>query len=131
MAHELMSKWQAYMDNPSADALSALLHEDCVFLSPVVFTPQQGKAATMAYLLAAGGAFSNTNFRYVKKIEADNRLVMEFEAEMDGKYVNGVDMIDFDEDGLITQFKVLVRPLQAVNAVWAQMGEQLAQAETA
>lgn len=131
MTFSIIDRWHAYMDNPSRDALDAMLHEDCVFLSPVVFTPQQGKAATMSYLLAAGGAFDNTDFRYISKIETDNRAVMEFECTMDGKYVNGIDIIDYDDDGLITQFKVLVRPLQAVNAVWEQMGRQLDRAKTA
>jgi len=125
MSHELIAKWHAYMENPSEEALSAMLHEDVSFISPVVFTPQKGKAKTMQYLLSAGNAFQNTQFKYVHEIEAGNRMILEFECQMDGKYVNGVDIIDFDDDGLITQFKVMVRPLQAVNTVWEQMGAQL------
>ena len=119
------------MDAPSADALSEMLHEDVTFISPVVFTPQNGKAVTMQYLLSAGHVFNDTQFRYTKEIEADGRLVMEFEAEIDGKYINGVDIIDFDTDGLITEFKVMVRPLQAVNLLWQKMGEQLEAAKSA
>ena len=125
MAHALRDKWHAYMETPSADALSEMLHDDVTFISPVVFTPQQGKAKTMQYLLSAGLVFNDTKFRYVKEVETDDRLVMEFEAEIDGKYVNGVDIIDFDADGLITEFKVMVRPLQAVNMLWEKMGAQL------
>ena len=125
MAHALRDQWHAYMDTPSADALSEMLHDDVTFISPVVFTPQQGKAKTMQYLLSAGHVFNDTKFRYVKEVETDDRLVMEFEAEIDGKYVNGVDIIDFDADGLITEFKVMVRPLQAVNMLWEKMGAQL------
>lgn len=131
MSHSLRQNWHDYMHNPSAEKLSAMLHEECSFLSPVVFTPQHGKAATMNYLLAAGHVFGDSKFRYVTEIESDNRLVMEFEAEMDGKYINGVDIIDFDDDGLITQFKVMLRPLQAVNMLWQKMGEQLESAKTA
>lgn len=125
MSHNLREKWHAYMAKPSAAALDAMLHDEVCFISPVVFTPQKGKAKTMGYLLAAGTVFSDTKFKYVKEIEADNRLIMEFEAEMDGKYINGVDIIDFDDDGLITTFKVMVRPLQAVNMLWEKMGVQL------
>ena len=119
------------MDTPSADALSEMLHDDVTFISPVVFTPQRGKPVTMQYLLSAGHVFNDTNFATQREIEADDRLVMEFEAEIDGKYVNGVDIIDFDTDGLITQFKVMVRPLQAVNMLWQKMGEQLGAAKSA
>lgn len=131
LSQALRHKWHDYMDSPSAEKLSAMLHDDVSFLSPVVFTPQRGKAVTMGYLLAAGSVFTDTKFRYVKEIEADNRLIMEFEAEMDGKYVNGVDIIDFDDDGLITEFKVMIRPLQAVNMLWEKMGAQLEAAKSA
>lgn len=131
MAHELQAKWHAYMDAPNAEALTEMLHDEVTFISPVVFTPQHGKPVTMKYLLSAGHVFNDTQFRYTKEIEGDGRLVMEFEAEIDGKYINGVDIIDFDADGLITQFKVMVRPLQAVNLLWQKMGEQLEAAKSA
>lgn len=125
MTHKLRAKWHAYMHNPSREALSEMLHEDVVFISPVVFTPQTGKELAIKYLLSAGIVFNDTNFEYVHELESENRMVLEFEAEIDGKYVNGVDIVDFDDDGLITQFKVMVRPLQAVNMLWEQMGTQL------
>lgn len=131
MAHNLREKWHAYMDAPSPAALEDMLHEDATFVSPVVFTPQHGKHVTMQYLLSAGHVFADTKFTYTKEIEADGRLVMEFEAEIDGKYINGVDIIDFDANGQITQFKVMVRPLQAVNMLWQKMGEQLEAAKSA
>lgn len=113
------------MDNPSAQALGEMLHDDVTFISPVVHTPQQGKAVTMQYLLSAGMVFSDTKFKYVHEMESGNRMVLEFEAEMDGKHINGVDIIDFNDVGLITEFKVMVRPLQAVNMLWQEMGKQL------
>ena len=82
----------------------------------------------MKYLLSAGIVFSDTKFKYVHEIESGNRMILEFEAEIEGKYVNGVDIIDFNDEGLITEFKVMVRPLQAVNMLWQQMGAQLEQA---
>ena len=128
MTKQLLAKWHAYMENPTEDALSELLHDDVAFISPVVFTPQKGKDLAMKYLLSAGIVFSDTKFKYVHEIESGNRMILEFEAEMEGKYVNGVDIIDFNDDGLITEFKVMVRPLQAVNMLWQQMGAQLEQA---
>lgn len=130
MSNKLQDSWHAYMDKPSPEALEGMLHDDVTFISPVVFTPQHGKAVTMSYLLAAGFVFADTKFTYTKEIDSGNRLVLEFEAEIDGKYINGVDIIDYDEDGLITTFKVMVRPLQAVNMLWEKMGAQLAQAQS-
>lgn len=127
MSHQLRAKWHAYMENPSAEALSAMLHDDVTFISPVVFTPQKGKDKAMQYLLSAGVVFQDTKFTYIDEIETEKRMILEFEAEMDGKYVNGVDIIDFNSNGLITQFKVMIRPLQAVNMLWEQMGAQLEQ----
>ena len=75
----------------------------------------------MKYLLSAGIVFSE-QIQYVHEIESGNRMILEFEAEIEGKYVNGADIIDFNDDGLITEFKVMVRPLQAVNMLWQQMG---------
>jgi hypothetical protein len=72
--------------------------------------------------------FQDTKFKYVHELETGNRMILEFEAEMEGKYINGVDIIDFNDEGLITQFKVMVRPLQAVNMLWQKMGTQLEKA---
>jgi len=127
MQNKLVAAWHAYMDKPSAEALEAMLHEECSFISPVVFTPQKGRDITMKYLLSAGQVFHDTQFRYVSELVGANRMVLEFEAEIDGKYVNGVDIIDFNDEGKITQFKVMVRPLQAVNMLWEKMAATLDQ----
>ncbi len=108
-----------------AEGLNDLLADDVVFYSPVVFTPQEGKAITTAYLVAAGSALS-ADFNYVKELRDGNHGLLEFECTVDGKYVNGVDLISCDDAGRITAFKVLVRPLQGVNAVHSQMMAQLA-----
>lgn len=131
MTKTLLAQWHAYMDAPSADKLSAMLHDEVTFMSPVVFSPQKGKAVTMQYLLAAGLVFQDTKFTYISEIDAQGRMVLEFEAEMDGVYVNGVDIIDYDADGLITDFKVMVRPMQALNMLWQKMGAQLEQSKSA
>ncbi|MDC0433264.1 MAG: nuclear transport factor 2 family protein [Parvibaculales bacterium] len=130
MQNKLVTAWHAYMDKPSPEALEAMLHEDCSFISPVVFTPQKGRDITMTYLLSAGQVFHDTKFRYVNELIGTHRMVLEFEAEIDGKYVNGVDIIDFNDEGKITQFKVMVRPLQAVNMLWEKMAATLDQMKT-
>jgi hypothetical protein len=102
-----------------------------------VFTPQEGKAITKLYLQAAGQTLpgekrssgSSTNdeksFRYIKEVMSGNTAVLEFETYVDGKYVNGIDMITCNDTGKIIEFKVMIRPLQAINLVHKQMGEML------
>jgi hypothetical protein len=134
-----VEKWHDIMKNPGSnisEKLDELLDDDVVFYSPVVFTPQKGKEITKLYLAAAGGVFSSdkdkqesqpkeSKFRYIKEIVQDNYACLEFETEINGIYVNGIDLITWNEDNKITEFKVLVRPLQAVNTLHQMMGEML------
>ncbi|ABI78513.1 conserved hypothetical protein [Hyphomonas neptunium ATCC 15444] len=121
---------QAWLDwmltDHSADGLSGILAENVVFKSPVVHTPQEGKAITMAYLLAAGETLGNDDFRYTRLFDCGDKAVLEFETIMDGILVNGVDMIEWNADGQIVDFKVMVRPLKAIQMVHAAMGAMLA-----
>ena len=121
-----LQTWLDYFTSHDHSRLAEMLHDDVVFHSPVVFTPQCGKAITLAYLTAAGETLGSDDFRYVRIFDSTNRAVLEFETMMDGKYVDGIDMIEWDENGLITDFKVMVRPLQAVQTVHAAMGAMLA-----
>ena len=144
MIEAALEKWEALIQGKhggdSNALLDDLLADDVVFLSPVVFTPQKGKAVTKLYLGAAGATFggdeptegekaksgeSQGGFRYIKKVVSGNHAVLEFETTMRGKYVNGVDIITCNDEGKITEFKVMIRPLQAVNAVHAAMGAML------
>ena len=122
-----LQRWMDYFHagEASPGALGALLHDDVVFQSPVVHTPQKGKAITMLYLGAAGDTLANDTFRYVRIFDCGDRAVLEFETVMDGVTVNGIDMIEWDEDGLITDFKVMVRPLKGMQAVHAAMKAML------
>ena len=88
-------------------------------------TPQQGRDLVVAYLSAAGNTLGNDSFTYVRELVDGENAMLEFTTEMDGIHVNGVDIISFDEDGMITDFKVMVRPLKAVNKVWEQMAAML------
>lgn len=126
-----LKHWHKVIEGGStADGLGAILHDDAVFHSPVVHTPQRGKPIVMAYLMAAGQTLGNDSFTYVREIVDGNHLMLEFSTEMEGIAVNGIDLITFDDDGLITDFKVMVRPLKAVNKVWEMMGRELEKAKS-
>ena len=133
-----IEKWHDIMKGDSSEApnkLDDLLHDDVVFYSPVVYTPQRGKEITKLYLSAASGVFSTekkgkdekkeSKFKYIKEVVHGNHACLEFETEMNGVYVNGIDLITWDENDKIIEFKVLVRPLQAVNTLHQQMGQML------
>ena len=124
-----LERWHTVLAGGSKPAaLAAILREDAVFHSPVVHTPQRGRALVVGYLAAAGQTLGNASFRYVRQlVEGDNAL-LEFETEIDGIHINGIDLIRFAEDGLIADFKVMIRPLKAVNKVWEAMAAQLAAA---
>lgn len=122
-----LARWHAYMEGGSDPALlSDLLADDAVFHSPVVHTPQQGKAIVMAYLVAASHVLGNDKFHYVRELVDGDEMMLEFVTEMDGITVNGVDIIRFNAEGKIIDFKVMVRPLKAINKVWEMMAAQLA-----
>ena len=133
-----VKKWYEVMKSNDMDKLDELLAEDVVFYSPVVYTPQKGKDITKMYLMAAGGVFgegtkdevidsnnSQSKFKYIKEIIGEKSALLEFETEMNGIYVNGVDVISWNEEEKITEFKVIVRPLQAVNMLHQKMQAML------
>ena len=130
MSSANLARWHAYMEGGSDPALlSDLLAEDVVFHSPVVHTPQHGKPIVMAYLLAAAKVLGNDSFRYVRELVDGDEMMLEFVTELDGITINGIDIIRFDKDGKISDFKVMVRPLKAINKVWEMMGAQLERAK--
>ena len=121
-----LKRWHEVIAGGSEPAaLTNIMREDAVFHSPVVHTPQKGRPIVVAYLSAAGQTLGNDSFQYLREVVDGNTAVLEFQTEMDGIQVNGIDMITFDDEGLITDFKVMVRPLKAVNKVWEMMGAQL------
>lgn len=125
-AHAGLAKWHAYMDAGGDPALLAdLLAEDAVFHSPVVHTPQKGKTIVMAYLVAASHVLGNDKFHYARELVDGDEMMLEFVTELDGISINGVDIIRFNSEGKISDFKVMVRPLKAINKVWEMMGAQL------
>ncbi|HET9061657.1 MAG TPA: nuclear transport factor 2 family protein [Candidatus Binatia bacterium] len=127
MAHGTVSKWHAMLEAKEIARLDDLLADDVVFHSPVVHTPQRGKAITTIYLTAAYQVLFGSGFRYVREVAGDSDAILEFVAEIDGIHVNGVDMMHWNAEGKIDDFKVMVRPLKAVNLLHGLMARMLEQ----
>ena len=148
--HACLERWHAHLRGELDGGLDAILHEEVTFLSPIVFTPQEGREITKTYLTAAGGTLGGDDrperdpsgdgssgdgasglesggggFRYVKEIAQGHHAMLEFETTIEGRYVNGVDILTCDDDGAITEIKVMIRPLQAIDLVHAQMKAML------
>jgi hypothetical protein len=135
MIKENIKKWHQLIKGDFPGGFDELLADDIIFYSPVVFTPQKGKDLAKLYLMAAGNTFGGddskegtleeSSFHYTKEVLSGNQAVLEFETQIDGKYVNGVDVITFNTEGRISEFKVMIRPLQAVNIIHMQMQKML------
>lgn len=136
MIHENIKKWHDQTHGKFLGGLDALLADDIIFYSPVVFTPQEGKELAKLYLMAAGNTFggddakkggdlAESSFKYTKEVLSGNQAILEFETKIEGKYINGVDIITFNDEGKISEFKVMIRPLQAVNMIHMQMQRML------
>ncbi len=122
-----LAAWHAYMSGGGdPQALKALLAEDAAFHSPVVHTPQEGRDKVFAYLHAASHVLGGDDFRYVREIVDGDQACLEFATELDGIHINGVDIIRWNDDGKIIDFKVMIRPLKAINKVWEKMAAMLA-----
>ena len=117
--------WHRALKAKDTRLLDALLADDCVFVSPVVHTPQKGKPITKGYLTAAFFVFGNETFRYVRQIRADRDAMLEFELELDGIAINGVDLLHWNDEGRVTEFKVMIRPLKAINLIHQKMAAAL------
>ncbi|TXJ34139.1 MAG: nuclear transport factor 2 family protein [Afipia sp.] len=127
MRPHALERWHEFIKSPDEKVLWDLLHPDAVFESPVVHTPQRGRDITFKYLASAGTVLGGPGFKYLGEWRNENGAVLEFENEVEGIKINGVDIITFSDDGRqITHFKVMVRPLKAINLLHRLMGEQLA-----
>ncbi len=125
MTAAALAAWHRILDARDPRGLATLLADEVVFHSPVVHTPQAGKPIVTRYLAAALQIFGNDSFRYVRTVEGAHDAVLEFEVEIDGLTVNGVDMIRWDDAGRIVDFKVMLRPLKAVNLIHQRMAALL------
>jgi hypothetical protein len=120
-----LDTWHGLVKSRNVKGLDALLADEVVFFSPVVHTPQVGRALTLQYLSAAFHVFFNESFRYVRELSARRDAVLEFQVEIDGISVNGIDMLKWDDEGRITEFKVMIRPLKAINLIHQKMAAML------
>ena len=137
MIKENIKKWHDHIKGDFPGGFDELLADDVIFYSPIVFSPQKGKDLTTLYLMAAGNTFGGdqsrdgtlqeSSFKYTKEVLDGNQAILEFETQIDGKYVNGVDIITFNSEGKISEFKVMIRPLQAVNIIHEKMQDMLKQ----
>lgn len=128
MKPAVLERWHAMLESKDLSSLDDLLADNATFISPVVHTPQVGKQVTSLYLKAAGMMLvaDGSNFRYLNEWWNENSAVLEFEAQVNGITVNGIDMMFWNAEGKIEKFKVMVRPLKAVNLVHEAMGKLLA-----
>jgi ketosteroid isomerase-like protein len=140
MIEKTVENWHKLLRGELEGGLDAILADDVVFYSPIVFSPQKGKAITKLYLEAAFATLAgdpdadsgesretqeSKKFRYAKEVISGNHAFLEFETHAAGKYINGVDIISCNDAGLISEFKVMIRPLQAVNLLHQQMATML------
>ena len=117
--------WHEVVKSGEIVKLDNILDEDCIFYSPVVFSPQKGKEATRKYLSAAAIVFADDSFKYTKELVSSHLACLEFELVLNEININGVDIISWNEEGKITEFKVMIRPLKAVEIIHKYMGEEL------
>ena len=126
MLAQAIDRWHQTVTDRSPQSLAALLADDVIFYSPIVHTPQAGKPITTQYLAAALHVFGNETFRYVREVVGEHDAVLEFMVEIEGISVNGVDMIKWNDAGQIVEFKVMLRPLKAINLIHQKMAAMLA-----
>jgi hypothetical protein len=122
--------WEKVVETRDFGLLDPLLADDVVFESPIVHTPQVGRAITRSYLIAAVQVLRNPEFRFVGRWFAEQSAVLELETRIDGVTVNGVDIIGWNSEDRINRFKVMIRPLKAIDAVQQAMGRQLTAGDT-
>lgn len=127
MTKPALETWHQLIREQDAAGLDDILADDAVFHSPVVHSPQVGKALTKLYLSAAIMVLGSSNFEYVREVVGESDAVLEFTAEVNGIHINGVDMVHWNADGKIDDFKVMIRPLKAVNLLHQLMKQMLGQ----
>jgi hypothetical protein len=124
MSASVIRRWHQLVGSQDLSALGDLLADDAVFHSPVVHTPQRGRELTTMYLTAAMRVFGD-RLRYVREMVGERDAVLEFEAKLDGIHINGVDLIRWNDRGKIVDFRVIVRPMKAINLFHQKTAEKL------
>ena len=119
-----VAAWDQIVTSRDPLLLADLLAEDAVFRSPAVHTPQVGRAIATAYLTAAIVVLGPT-LRYVRRWYAPTNAVLEFEAELDGLTIHGIDLLQWNEHDRVTEFTVMVRPFKGLQHLMTLMGQEL------
>ena len=119
--NKAIKHWHQFIEKGDVTILNKIFASDAVFHSPVLHAPQKGKALTMMYLQAAFHVFKGNSFVYKRQVIQDNQAVLEFETAIDGIIINGVDIIECDDEGKIVEFKVMIRPLQGLQKLQEKM----------
>lgn len=126
MQPALLARWHALLESADLSGLDALVAAEAIFESPIVHTPQVGKALTCMYLATAAKLLNNGSFRYVNEWISERSAALEFEASVDGIAINGIDLIHWNDADQIVRFKVMVRPLKAIQLLQQRMAQALA-----
>lgn len=113
----MLQQWHQLLKERNPAQLQEILADNVILHSPVIHRNIEGKAMVSMYLTAALHTFANESFTYDRQFMADNAAVLEFSTEIDGIHVNGIDMITWNDEGKIVDFKVMVRPLKAINLI--------------
>lgn len=121
MTIDTIKAWHEVVRKKDPHLLENLISDDAMFHSPIIFTPQRGKDLTIWYLLGAMQILLNDSFKYVREITGKNDAVLEFVTRVEGIEINGVDLITWGGDGKIKDFKVMLRPVKAINLVRQKM----------
>jgi hypothetical protein len=122
-----MANYDAFVDavhTRTREALEPCFAEECRFLSPVVFSPYEGKEVVLTILAEGAMKVFGDDFHYVHKFEEGNSAALIFKATVNGREADGLDLLQFDDDGLITELKVMVRPLSGLNELKQEMGKR-------
>ncbi|WP_084371989.1 nuclear transport factor 2 family protein [Reichenbachiella faecimaris] len=126
-----LAQWHQMLETKDISLLEQIIDDNCVFHSPIVFKPQEGRRLTLMYLTAAFQMFNEAvYFKYIKKIVQEQNAMLEFNAEIDGILIDGIDLITWSDAGQITEFKVMVRPLKAIDLIKEKMLAQLTNMST-
>lgn len=126
MANSPLPRWHELVEKQDITIFDEIFHDDCVFYSPLVFQPKEGKALTKQFLSAAARMFNEAeHFTYVKEVVDEKSAVLVFHSKIEGIFIEGIDMITWDDNGLITEFKVFIRPMKGIMKVAATMQKQL------
>lgn len=120
-----LDTWHKFVNERNIHKLNSFISDDVTLFSPVVFKPIKGKFMVTMYLQAAAEIIANDNFKYVREVVDKQNAILEFETEINGLSVNGVDMLQFTKDGKLKEIKVMIRPLKGVNVVHQKMAEYL------